>query len=96
MIFPVLIIMYFGSHITLYVAVIETGPIAGVNYTNLLAQSANVLAVILFPHSVSPTKLRPTLPETHLEIVPNFYALLSTPYSKRSSIHLLAQKLLVK
>ncbi len=33
-----------------------------VNFTNLLAQSANGMVVILWCHSVSPTKLRPTLP----------------------------------
>ncbi len=34
----------------------------GVNFTNLLSQSANVPIIIFLPHSVSPTKLWPTLP----------------------------------
>jgi hypothetical protein len=33
----------------------------GVNFTNLMAQSANMPVGILWRHSVSPTKLRPSL-----------------------------------
>jgi len=38
-------------------------PPADVNFTNLLAKSATVPAVIILSHSDSPTKLQPTLPE---------------------------------
>jgi len=37
-------------------------PLPRVNFTNLLAQSANGPAVSILRHLVSPTKTRPTLP----------------------------------
>jgi len=50
-------------------------------------------AVIIFQHSVSQTKLKPTLPVNPTKITPNFYMLYSMLCASKISIGVLAQKL---
>jgi hypothetical protein len=64
----------------------------GVNYTNLMVYSANVLEGILWRNSVSPTKLRPSL-SVHSSRI---YAQLSKLCVSKIGINLLAQMLLVE
>jgi hypothetical protein len=64
---------------------------AGVDFINILVQSANALVVILGAsrrRSVSPTKLRPTRKYTQ--------RLCCTPYASKIGVNLLAQRLRVK
>jgi hypothetical protein len=73
----------------------------GINFTNLLAQSANTLvviflvpAVILLCHSVSPTKLWPTLPiQTTRKYAQLLCVVHLALYPSKFGVNLLAEKL---
>jgi hypothetical protein len=68
----------------------------GLNFTNLMAQSANAPAVSVLPRLVSPKTYAQLYYYAQLEITLNFYAVRFTPCTSKTGINLLAQKLPVE